>query len=95
MDDGTKLPIGFMTISCHLIFDIKFDLTRKARYVGRGQQRYVSPSIFHSSVVSRDLVIKMFLIDTLYDLDVKMCDICDVYLNSKTIERLWFIAGND
>ena len=29
LDDGTKVPIGFKKITCHLIFDVKFDLTRK------------------------------------------------------------------
>ena len=31
LDDGTKVPIGFKEITCHLIFDVKFDLTRKAK----------------------------------------------------------------
>ena len=31
---GIKLPIRFKNITCHLIFDVKFDLTIKSRYVG-------------------------------------------------------------
>ena len=30
LDDGINMPIGFKKITCHLIFDVKFDLTRKA-----------------------------------------------------------------
>ena len=56
LDEGTKLPIGFKKITCHLIFDVKFDLTRKARYVGGGHLTKVSPSLSYSSVVSRDSV---------------------------------------
>ena len=70
LDDGTKMPIGFKKITCHLIFDMKFDLTRKARYVGGGHLNQVSPSPSYSSVVSRDSVRIMFLITALNDLDV-------------------------
>ena len=57
LDDGTNLPIGFKKITCHLIFDVKFDLTRKAQYVlGGGHLTKVSPSLSYSSVVSWDSV---------------------------------------
>ena len=57
LDNGTKLPIGFKKITCQLIFDVKFDLTRKAQYVlGGGHLTKVSPSLSYSSVVSRDSV---------------------------------------
>ena len=29
LDDGTKFPIGFKKITCHLIFDVKFDLPER------------------------------------------------------------------
>ena len=93
LDDGTHIPIGFKKITCHLIFDVKFDLTRKARYVGGGHLTKVSASLSYSSVVSRDSVRIMFLIAALNDLEVKMCDIGNAYLNAETRERLWFTAG--
>lgn len=34
-EDG-YIPVGFQKIACHLVYDIKFDLTRKARCVGGG-----------------------------------------------------------
>ena len=95
LDDGTKLPIGFKKITCHLIFDVKFDLTRKARYVGGGHLTQVSPSLSYSSVVSRDSVRIMFLIAALNDLEIKMCDIGNAYLNAETRERVWFRAGEE
>jgi hypothetical protein len=33
LDEGKSAPPGFNQISCHLVFDIKFDFTRKARFV--------------------------------------------------------------
>ena len=95
LDDGTNMPIGFKKITCHLIYDVKFDLTRKARYVGGGHLSQVSPSLSYSSFVSRDSVRTMFLIAALNDLDVKMCDIGNAYLNAETRERLWFAAGQE
>ena len=95
LDDGTKVPIGFKEITCHLIFDVKFDLTRKARYVGGGHLTSVSPSMSYSSVVSRDSVRIMFLIAALNDLDIEMCDIGNAYLNAETRERVWFTAGSE
>ena len=65
LDDGTQVPIGFKEITCHLIFDVKFDLTRKARYVGGGHLTPVTPSMSYSSVVSRDSVRILFLIAAL------------------------------
>ena len=82
LDDGTKMLIGFKKITCHLIFDVKFDLTRKARYVGGGHLTQVSPSLSYSSVVSRDSSVRiLFLIPALNSLDINMCDIGNVYLN--------------
>ena len=95
LDDGTKMPIGFKKITCHLIFDVNFDLTRKARYVGGGHLTQVSPSLSYSSVVSQDSVRIMFLVAALNDLDVKMCDIGNTYLNAETRERLCFTAGQE
>ena len=28
LDDGTQVPMGFKKITCHIIFDVKFGLTR-------------------------------------------------------------------
>ena len=95
LDEGEKMPIGFKQIMCHLIFDIKFDLARKARYVGGGHLTTVSVPMSYSSVVSRDSVQIMFLIAALNDLDINMCDIVNAYLNAETRERVWFNAGDE
>ena len=85
LDDGTKMPIGSKKITCHLIFDVKFDLARKARYVGGGHLTQVSPSLSYSIVVSRDSVRIMFFVAAFNDLDVKRCDIGNAYLDAETI----------
>ena len=94
-EHGARVPIGFKKITCHLIYDVKFDLTRKARYVGGGHLTSVPACMTYSSVVSRDSVRIMFLIAALNDLNVEMCDIGNAYLNAETRERIWFVAGNE
>ena len=95
LDDGTKMPIEFKKITCHLIFDVKFDLNRKARYLGGGHLTQLSPSLSYSSVVLQDSVRIMFLVATLNNLDIKMCDIGDAYLNAETRERICLTAGQE
>jgi hypothetical protein len=54
--DDDKVPIGYTEIDCHMIFDVKMDLTRKACYVAGGHQAEPPKKSTYSSVVSRDTV---------------------------------------
>ena len=49
-------PVGFKQIRCHLIFDVKMDLTRKARFVAGGHMTAPPTTMTYASVVSRDSV---------------------------------------
>jgi hypothetical protein len=63
--------IGFQEIGCHIIFDVKMDFTRKARFAAGGHHTTTTPSsMMYSSVVSRDSIRLAFLIAALNDLDV-------------------------
>ena len=90
--DHTKY-VGFQEISCHMVFDVKMDLTRKARFVAGGHLTEPPASITYSSVVSRDSVRLAFLIAALNDLDVTACDVGNAYLNAPCREKIWFVAG--
>ena len=90
---GRNAYVGFQEIKCHIIFDVKMDLTRKARFVAGGHMTETPPSITYSSVVSRDSVRLAFLIAALNDLDVLACDIGNAYLNAPCREKVWFVAG--
>ena len=63
--------VGFQEIKCHMIFDVKMDLTRKARFVAGGHLTKPPSSITYSSVVSRDSVRIAFVLAALNDLDLK------------------------
>ena len=56
LKDGEKPPPTFTKIICHLIFEVKFDLRRKARYVAGGHLTDPPSSITYSSVVSRESI---------------------------------------
>ena len=79
--------IGFQEISCHILFDIKMDFTRKARFVAGGHMTEAPTSIAYSSVVSRDSVRIGFLIAALNDLDIMACDLETAYLNAPSERR--------
>ena len=79
LDDSP--PVGSKKITCHLIFDVKMDLTRKARYVAGGHLTDPPASLTYASVVSRESVRIAFLIAALNDLDILAGDIQNAYLN--------------
>jgi hypothetical protein len=85
--------VGFQEINCHMVFDVKMDLTRKARFVAGGHTTETPASLTYSSVVSRDSVRIAFLTAALNDVDVMTCDIGNAYLNAPCRERIWFVAG--
>jgi hypothetical protein len=93
LDEDTRVPPGFTKITCHLIFDVKFDLTRKARYVAGGHLTDPPTSMTYASVVSRESVRIAFLIAALNNLEVVSGDIGNAYLNADTKEKVYFVAG--
>ena len=82
--------IGFQEIKCHMIFDVKMDFTRKARFVAGGHMTEAPGSITYSSVVNRDSVHLGFLIAGLNDLDILAGDITNAYLYAPCREKIWF-----
>jgi hypothetical protein len=86
---------GYQEIKCHIVFDVKMDFTRKARFVAGGHMTQPSSSVTYSSVVSRDSVRLAFLIAALNGLSVLSCDIGNAYLNAPCREKIWFQAGRE
>ena len=69
-----EIPTFHKRIGCHLIFDIKMDLTRKDRLVAGSQQTIVTEPTY-SSVVSRDSVRIALMVAALTGLDVLSTDV--------------------
>ena len=62
-----KRPPTYQKITCHLIFDVKFDLRKKTRYLAGGHLTSIPSSMTYSSIVSRESVRIAFLIAALKD----------------------------
>jgi len=92
LERGDKAPIGYQRITCHLIFDVKIDGTRKGRYVAGGNLSEVPSSITYSSVVARDSIRILLLLSALNGLKILACDIQNAYLNASIREKVFFIA---
>ena len=61
--DKNSMPSpGFKKIRCHIIFDVKMDLTCKARFVAGGHLTDPPTAMTYASVVSRESVRIAFLL---------------------------------
>jgi hypothetical protein len=87
------MPPCFKKIDCHMVFDVKLDLVRIARFVAGGHQTDPPKESVNSSVVFRDSVHLAFLIAALNDLEVLSADVQNAYLNASMKERIYTIAG--
>ena len=68
--DKNKPPVGCKKIDCHMIFEIKMDLTRKARFVAGGHQTDPPKESTYSSMVTRDSETIAFTIAALNNLEI-------------------------
>jgi len=94
LDRGVRPYPGYQRITCHIIFDVKSDGTRKAPYVAGGHLAYTD-AVTYSSVVSKDSIRILLVVAALNGLDILSCDIMNAYLNAKPRERVYFIAGDE
>jgi hypothetical protein len=78
-EDGIPPP-GYKPVQLMVMFDIKMDLTTKARLVARGELTETPPALTYSSVVTRESVRIAFTMAALNDLDLMMFDVGNAYL---------------
>ena len=71
LQDDEHLPVGSKEIPYRIIFDVKFDLTRKAKLVaGRHRNKSVPDYLVYSTVASRDSVRLALMLAGLNELKV-------------------------
>jgi hypothetical protein len=93
LEDGESLPVGSQWIPFHMIFDVKCDFTRKARFVAGGHWTDAPTQITYSSVVTRDSVWIAFLIAAFNEIDILSVDIGNAYLQAPVREKVHTTAG--
>ena len=84
LDRYNNAPVDYKEITCHLIFDVKMDPTKKSWYVAGGHLTNPPSSMSYARVVSRDTVRLALLIAAFNYLHVLAWDIQNAYLNAPT-----------
>ena len=85
----------FTKIPYHIVFDVKFDLRRKARLVAGGNHTTPPKEDIYSGVVGMDTIRLGFQIAAMNDLMVCAADIGNAFLYGKTRERVYVKAGKE
>ena len=86
-------PEGYKKVPHHIVFDVKFDLRRRARLVGGGNHTQYEKDETYSGVVGMDTVRWAIFLGELNGLKCCAADIGSAYLHGITNERIFIVAG--
>lgn len=93
LEQGQQAPPGWRKASGHLVWDVKMDFTRKARWVLDGHKQ-PSPNIStYAGVVSRESVRIAFTYAALNGLKVCAGDILNAYLQAPSSTKDYIVCG--
>ena len=93
---GSGETLGdFTRIPYHIVFDVKFDLRRKARLVAGGNHTETPKEDIYSGVVDLMSVRLGFMIAAMNDLQVCAADIGNAFLYGKSREKAYVVAGKE
>jgi len=93
LEPGESPQVGSKWVPFHMIFDVKVDLTRKARFIAGGHVTTTPTQLAFSSVVTRESVRIAFLIAAVNDLQILSADIGNAYLCAQCREKIHTTAG--
>ena len=93
MEDDEHLPVEYQLATCHLIFDVKMDFTRKARFVLDGHKTPDPEGSTWAGVMSRDSVRIALTYAALNNIDICDADILNAYLQAPTSEKYYIRCG--
>ena len=93
LEEDQPVPIGWVQSSGHLVFDVKMDFTRKARWVKDGHRTPDPEASTFAGVVSRDSVRVALTYAALNGIDVQAADIKNAYLQAPSSEKHFIICG--
>lgn len=93
LDHGEHVPVGYTEASGHLIWDVKMDFTRKARWVLDGHKTDAPNISTYTGVVSRESVRIALTYAALNGVDVCAADIQNAYLQDLSSQKHYVICG--
>jgi hypothetical protein len=91
--DSATLPQGYQKIPVHLVFAVKHDARHKARCVADGHLTDTPLDSIYPGVVSLRAVRLVVFLAELNGLETWTTDIDSAYLEAKTQEKVYIIAG--
>ena len=91
--EGKDPPPGYKFIRTNIVFDIKMDFTRKARFMDDGSTMEVPSEFTFASVVSQASVRLALLYMALNDLDILSANVAAAYLNAPVREKVYSRCG--
>jgi len=93
LPEGAKPPPTYKRLECYMVFDVKMDFTRKARFVANGSKTSDPEGSKYAGVVSRESVRIALTYAALMGLSVLSADIQNAYLQAPTSEKFWTECG--
>ena len=93
LDEGVHVPHGWKQVTGHLVWDVKMDFTRKARWVLDGHKTPDLIGSTYAGVVSRESVHIALTYAALNELDVFAADIRNAYLQAPSSQKEYIICG--
>ena len=93
LGEGEKAPSGWSLVTGHIVWDVKMDLTRKARWVLDGHKTYNLVGSTFAGVVSQESVRISFTYAALNGLNVFAAYIQNAYLGAPSSQRDYIICG--
>lgn len=91
--DDEKIPEGYTKSSGHIIFDVKMNFTRKARFLKDGHLTKDIDGSNYAGIVSCDTVRIAFTYAALNGLDVCASDIRNAYIQAKSSEKHYIVCS--
>ena len=92
-EENKKAPPGWSFVTGHIVFDVKMDFTRKARWVLDGHKTPDPQGSTYAGVVSRESVRIAFTYAALNGLDIFAGDIQNAYLQAPSSQKDYIVCG--
>ena len=92
IEDDAKMPVGWVKVTGHMIFDVKMDFTRKARFVLDDPKTTDPIGSIYAGGVSHESIRIAFTSAALNGLDVFARDIQNAYLQAPS-SQIICVAG--
>ena len=95
LPEGKNAPPSWKKVTGHLVWDVKMDFTRKARWVLDGHKTASPIGSTYAGVVSRESVRIAFAYAALNGLDVCAADIRNAYLQAPSSQKDYVTCGSE